>query len=130
MSFQDERYKRGEVRYNAVIGDVEDRGMGIGVDGDDALRILHAHDMLVRAGYAAGDVHAWRHPPPGYADLTRVREPAIVHDRTRCADCGIPDDARERSNELKVLPRADAPARRYDDIGLFKTLVRIARFFK
>src|SRR6185295_2904194 len=43
------RYGLEQVRDQAVIGDLEDRGLWILVDGHDCLRALHAGDVLDRA---------------------------------------------------------------------------------
>ena len=43
------RRRRRKVGDGAVVGDVEDRRAGVGVDGDDQLRALHALDVLGRA---------------------------------------------------------------------------------
>src|SRR5690606_23814413 len=48
------------VRDQAVIGDLEDRGVLVLVDGDDDLRVLHARQMLDRARNTDGDVELRR----------------------------------------------------------------------
>src|SRR5690606_4963063 len=62
-----------EVADEAVIGDLEDRGFLVLVDGDDDLGILHAGQMLDRAGDADGDVEFGRDDLAGLADLPVVR---------------------------------------------------------
>ena len=49
---------------DAVVGDVEDRRAGIGVDGDDQLRALHALDVLGRARDAEPEVELGLSPTP------------------------------------------------------------------
>jgi hypothetical protein len=58
-----------EIADEAVIGDLEDRRLLVLVDGDDDLRILHAGEMLDRAGDADRDVEVGRHDLAGLADL-------------------------------------------------------------
>src|SRR5205085_473889 len=49
--------KQGEqIADQSVVGDGEDRGLRVGVDGDDDLAFLHASKVLDRARDAAGDV--------------------------------------------------------------------------
>ena len=45
-----------EVANNANIGDVENRRLGIRVDCDDKIRILHTHLMLQSSGYPRSNV--------------------------------------------------------------------------
>src|SRR6478752_7295613 len=61
-----------QVGDEAVVGDLEDRGVLVLVDGDDDLRVLHAGEMLDGAGNAAGDVELRRHHLAGLADLPVV----------------------------------------------------------
>ena len=58
-----------QVGDETVVGDLEDRGLLILVDGDDDLRILHAGEVLD----AAGNVEIGRHDLAGLADLPVVR---------------------------------------------------------
>src|ERR1043165_4458220 len=59
---------RGEqILLEAVVGDAEDRRLGVLVDGDDHLGILHAGEMLDRAADADGDVELGRDDLAGLA---------------------------------------------------------------
>src|SRR4051812_30233713 len=49
-----------EIRDQSVIGDLEDRRLFVLVDRDDHLRVLHAGEMLDRAGNADRDVELRR----------------------------------------------------------------------
>src|SRR6478672_453292 len=74
-----ELWQDGEqIADEAVIGNLEDRGLGILVDGDDDFRIFHAGEMLYGAGNADGDVKLWRHHLAGLADLMIVRHVAGI----------------------------------------------------
>ena len=77
-----------EVRDQSVIGDLENRRVLILVDGDDHLGILHAGEMLDRAGDADGDIEFRRHHLAGLPDLPVVRRIAGIHRRARGANAG------------------------------------------
>src|SRR5687768_6891209 len=57
-----------QVADETVIGDLEDRRLGVLVDGDDDARILHAGEVLDGARYAAGNVEVRRDDLAGLAD--------------------------------------------------------------
>ena len=75
-------------RDQAVVGDLEDRRFLVLVDGDDDLGVLHAGEMLDRAGDADGDVELGRDDLAGLADLLVVRRIAGVDRGARGADGG------------------------------------------
>src|SRR5688572_19571920 len=50
-----------EVANDAVVGNLEDRRIGVFVDGHDGPRALHPHDVLNGAGDADGDIQRRRH---------------------------------------------------------------------
>src|SRR3954453_24121759 len=75
-----------EVTHDTEVGEFEDRGLGVLVDGDDRLGGLHAGAVLDRAGDADGDVELRRHGDAGLADLHGVRHPAGVDDSARGTD--------------------------------------------
>src|SRR5260221_12431544 len=54
--FDDRRYDLEQVADDTVVGDFEDRRIGILVDGDDGARAFHADQMLNRAGDAEREV--------------------------------------------------------------------------
>ncbi len=67
-----------QIRDEAIVGDLEDRGFLVLVDGDDDLRVLHAGEVLDGTGNAAGDVEFGCHDLAGLADLPVVRGVACV----------------------------------------------------
>src|SRR3984885_7163746 len=77
-----------QIRDQAVIGDLEDRRVFILVDRDDHLGILHAGEVLDRAGNADRDIELRRHHLAGLADLPVVRRIAGVNRGARGADAG------------------------------------------
>src|SRR5882672_8250712 len=77
-----------QIRHQAVIGDLEDRRVLILVDGDDYLGILHAGEMLDRAGDADRDIQLGRHHLAGLADLPVVRRISRIDRGARGADAG------------------------------------------
>src|SRR3954470_24721544 len=77
-----------EIRDQAVIGDLEDRRVLILIDRDDHLGILHAGEMLDRAGNADRDIELRRHHLAGLPDLPVVRRVAGIDRGARGADAG------------------------------------------
>src|SRR5262245_56400927 len=77
-----------KIAYEAVVGDLEDRRVGILVDGDDHLGIFHAGEMLDGAGNADGDIELGRHHLPGLTDLVVVRHVAGIDGGPARADRG------------------------------------------
>src|SRR5688500_9436567 len=69
-----------------VIGDLEDRRFLVLVDGDDQLGVLHAGQMLDRAGNADRNVKLGRDHFAGLPDLPIIRRIAGVDRRPRGAD--------------------------------------------
>src|SRR3954452_18496517 len=84
-----------EVSDHAEVGELEDRGVGVLVDGDDVLGALHADLVLDRAGDARGEVELGRDGLARLADLGGVGVPARVDHRARRRD-----RAAERAGEL------------------------------
>src|SRR5690242_4862703 len=80
------RQELEQVADQAIVGDREDRRVGILVDGDDDLRILHAGEVLDRAGYATGNVEVGGNHLAGLADLEVVRRIAGIDSGARCTD--------------------------------------------
>src|SRR5690606_32124314 len=71
------------VSNDSVASHAEDRGLRILVDGNDVGDVLHAGEVLHRAGDAHGDVDlAGTDGFAGLADLPVLRQPAVVRDRT------------------------------------------------
>ena len=89
LQFADERRRNLEdVALNAVVGDLENRRLGVLVDGDDGARALHADQMLNRARDAERDVQLRRHRLTRAANLALHRQPAVVADRPRRRELG------------------------------------------
>ena len=70
----------------AVVGHIEDRRIGVAVDGHDRARVFHACQMLHGAGNSHRDVQFWRHDFAGLADLQLVRRNSRVDECARAAD--------------------------------------------
>src|SRR5260370_753772 len=100
-----------QIRDQAVVGDLENRRVLVLVDRDDHLGILHAREMLDRAGDADGDIELRRHHLAGLADLPVVRRIAGIDRRARRADAGA-EFVGERLHvfwkNLPALPRRGA----------------------
>src|SRR3954452_8396565 len=78
-----------EVADDAEVGELEDRGVCVLVDGHDVLRGLHADLVLDRAGDARRQVQLRRDGLARLADLRRVRVPAGVDHRAGGGDGGV-----------------------------------------
>src|SRR5262245_200752 len=112
-----------EIAHDAVVGNLEDRGFLVLVDGDDGLAVLHAGEMLDRTGDADGDVEVGRHHLASLTDLVVVRHEARIDCRARRADAGA-ELVGQRLDGLAVLARAHAAAAGDHDLGRgeFRTL--------
>ena len=78
----------GDVADDAVVGDFEDGGFGVAVDGDDGFALVHAGEMLDCSGDADGDVEFGLDGFSGLADLFGVGAPAGVDDGASSSDGG------------------------------------------
>ena len=108
----------GDVADDAVVGDFEDGGFGVAVDGDDGLALVHAGEMLDGAGDADGDVELGLDGLAGLADLLGVGAPAGVDDGAGGSDGGT-ELVGERFDVLgEAFGAADAAAAGDDDVGL------------
>ena len=99
------RHGLEEVGDEAVVGDLEDRRLLVLVDRDDDLGVLHAGQVLDRAGDADGDVQLGRHDLAGLADLPVVRRVAGVDRRAAGAERGA-ELVGQRLDQLELLARA------------------------
>src|SRR5436190_1544794 len=88
-----------QVADQAVVGDLEDRRLGVLVDRDDHLAVLHAGEVLDRAGDPDRDVEVGRDDLAGLPDLVVVRDEARVDGRARRAERGI-EPVGERLEQL------------------------------
>ena len=77
-----------DVAYDAVVGDFEDGGFGVAVDGDDGFAFVHAGEMLDCSGDADGYVEFRLHGFSGLAYLFGVGAPAGVDDGASGSDSG------------------------------------------
>ncbi len=78
----------GNVADDAVVGDFEDGGFGVAVDGNDGFAFVHAREMLDCSGDADGYVELWLDCFSGLAYLLRVGAPAGVDDGAGGSDGG------------------------------------------
>src|SRR5437588_6735020 len=101
----------------AQVGDGEDGGLAVLVDGDDVLGSLHPHHVLGGAGDAAGDVHGGFDGFAGLADLVGVGDPAGVDDGARGPGRG-PQELGQLLDHLVLGGLPEAPAPGDDDGGL------------
>src|SRR3984885_3567953 len=106
-----------QIRDQAVIGNLEDRRFLVLVDRHDDLGILHAGEMLDRAGNADRDIKFGRYHLAGLADLPVVRRVAGVDRGTRGAD-GCSQFIGERLDIFgEILTALHGAAAGHDDLG-------------
>src|SRR5690606_5572836 len=103
-----------QVTHDTEVGDLEDRGLGVLVDGDDGLRRLHAGAVLDRTGDAQCDVQLRRHRLAGLADLELRRVVAGVDGGTRGTDGGT-ERVGQLLDDLELVRRAHTAATGDDD---------------
>ena len=82
------RHQFKQIANQAVIGDLEDRRIGILVDGDDDFRLLHPGKVLDGAGNTDGDVKLRGDDLAGLTDLIVIGHKAGIdgcpdHDRRK-----------------------------------------------
>src|SRR5689334_1533504 len=77
-----------EIAHDAIVGNLEDRGFLVLIDRNDGLAVLHAGEMLDRAGDADGDIEVGRHDLAGLANLVVVGHVAGVHGGAAGAETG------------------------------------------
>src|SRR3984957_19870570 len=106
-----------QIRDQAVIGNLEDRRVLILVDRDDHLGILHAGEMLNRAGNADRDIKFWRHHLAGLADLPVVRRVAGIDRGARCADGGAKLVGERLDIFGEILATLHGATTGHDDLG-------------
>src|SRR5258706_2745232 len=124
----DRRDDLEEIPDDAVVGDLEDRRVGILVDRDDGVRAFHADQMLNGAGDAEREVQLPRDRLARAADLTLHRQPAGVADRTRRRDLGA-ERLGQLPGDVDVRLLLDAAAHRDDALGL-RQIDRLLRLLK
>src|SRR2546429_1407332 len=109
QGFGEGRHDLENVADDAVVGNFEDGGVRIFVDGDDGAGALHADDVLNRAADSQGQIEFRRDGLAGAADLALHGEPAFVANGTRCGDFTT-QRFRERYGLWNILGRLDAAA--------------------
>src|SRR5215831_3633201 len=77
------RHDLEQIADDAVIGDLEDRSLGVFVDLHDGARAFHSDDVLDCAGDADGQVKLRRDGLSRRPDLAVHRQPFVVADRAR-----------------------------------------------
>ncbi len=115
----DERDYLEKVPDDAVVGHLEDGGVRVIVDGDDAVRGLHAGQVLDGPRDAAGDVEPRANGLAGLAHLVAVGHPPLVHRRPRGAE-RRPQHLRQLLQELEVLRLAQPAPAGDDDVGVLQ----------
>jgi len=108
-----------QVADDAEVGVLEDRRIGVFVDGDDVLGGLHAREMLHRAGDADGEINIRLDGLAGLADLHGVGHPAGVDCGAAGAD-GAAEDIGEILEQVELLFALEAAAAGDDDLGAFQ----------
>src|SRR6185436_3837963 len=110
------RHDLEQIPDDTIVGNLEDRRLLVLVDGDDGLAVLHAGEMLDRAGDADGNVEVGRHHLAGLADLVVVRHVTGIDRGAAGAEAGA-ELVGERLEDLEVVAAAHAAAARDDDLG-------------
>src|SRR6185437_1226809 len=103
-----------EVSDDAVIGDLEDRGLFVLVEGDDHLAVVHAVDMLNGAVDADGDIELGRHDLAGLPNLVVVGDEAGIDGGARGTHRGA-ELVGHAFEDLEIVARLHAAAARDDD---------------
>jgi hypothetical protein len=106
-----------EILLETVVGDAEDRRLGILVDRDDDLRVLHPGEVLDRAADADGDVELRRDDLAGLPDLPVVGRIAGVYRGAARAERGAELVGERRQDLVELVARAERAAARDDDLG-------------
>src|SRR5262245_20401899 len=106
---------REQIADEAIVGNLEDWGLGILVDRDDYLGILHAGEMLDGARDTDGDVELRRHHLAGLADLVVVRHVAGIDRGSARASRRAEAIGKRLDQGLEVLARLHAAATGNDD---------------
>ena len=82
------RHDFKQIPNQPVIRHLEDRCIGILVDGDDDFRFLHPGQMLDGAGDADREVELWRDDLAGLANLVVIRDKTGVDRSAGCTKGG------------------------------------------
>jgi hypothetical protein len=96
------------VTNDSEVGDREDRGVGILVDGDDGLGVFHPHQVLHCSGDATRDIDVRLHRLAGLPYLFGVRHPSGVDDGAGGTGGGL-EGLGETLHQLITLGGAQPP---------------------
>ena len=77
------RHDLKQVADDTDIGNFEDRCLGVAVDRNDQVGILHTHKMLDRSTDTAGDIDLWSHRLTGLTYLMLYIDPAGINSTSR-----------------------------------------------
>src|SRR5580698_10150102 len=105
-----------QVADDTIVGHLEDRRFFVLVDRHDGLAVLHAGEMLDRAGDADGNIKVGRHDLAGLADLVVVRHVAGIDRGAAGAEAGA-ELVGQRLEDLEVIAAAHAAAAGHHDLG-------------
>ena len=72
-------YRLEQIRYQPVVGYLEDRCIAVIVDRDDNLAFFHTRQVLDRTGYTDRDVQIGRDYLAGLAHLVFIRHESRVY---------------------------------------------------
>ena len=111
------RHDFKQIPNQPVIRHLEDRCIGILVDGDDDFRFLHPGQMLDGAGDADREVKLRRNDLAGLADLIVIRDKAGVDRSTAGAERGTELVGERFKQLLVVLATAQPTTTGDDDLG-------------
>ncbi len=111
------RQQLQRVDLRAVVGDVEDRRLGVGVHGDDQVGALHPFQVLRRAADAQGQIQLGLDGHARLAHLARGRQPALVDHRPRGADRAA-QGLGQFLGQLHVVLLLDAASHGHQDVLL------------
>ncbi len=106
-----------QIAHDRIVGDFEDRRLGVLVHGDDGPRAFHAHDVLNGAADAEREIKLGRDRLARRADLAVHGEPAGVADGARGRQFAA-ERLGELLGHLDVFLLFDAAADGDDDFGL------------
>ncbi len=105
-----------QIRYQTVIGHLEDRRFFVLVDRNDHLGVLHARQMLDRAGDTDRDVQLWRNDLAGLTDLHVVGHETGIDGSARSTNRSA-QLVRQRVEVLEVVTVLHAATAGNDDFG-------------
>src|SRR6516225_4314301 len=80
--FSQRRHHFKKIADDSIIGHFKNRRVGVPVDGHNALRALHADEVLNGPRNAHGQVEPWGNRLPAAANLTFHGQPSVVADRS------------------------------------------------